>query len=94
MLAGSPKLLAALGRHPWRPAHLHYIIEAPGFAPLVTHIFDPDDPHIASDAVFGVKESLLAEFRRVEDPAAIAAAGMSGPFWDVAFDFVLSRAAG
>ncbi|QYK40464.1 MAG: intradiol ring-cleavage dioxygenase [Paracoccaceae bacterium] len=85
------KLLGALGRHPWRPAHLHYIIEAEGFSPLVTHIFDPDDPYIASDAVFGVKESLLAEFRRVEDAAAIAAAGMPGPFWDVNFDFVLSR---
>jgi catechol 1,2-dioxygenase len=86
------KLLGALGRHPWRPAHLHYIIEADGFAPLVTHIFDPDDPYIESDAVFGVKESLLAKFVMVDDPTAIAAAGMSGPFWDVAFDFVLSKA--
>lgn len=86
------KLLGALGRHPWRPAHLHYIIDADGFAPLVTHIFDPDDPYINSDAVFGVKESLLAKFNRVEDGAAITAAGMDGPFWDVAFDFVLSKA--
>ena len=61
------KLLGALGRHPYRPAHLHYIVEAEGFEPLTTHIFDPDDPYIHSDAVFGVKESLLAEFRRVED---------------------------
>jgi hydroxyquinol 1,2-dioxygenase len=86
------KLLGALGRHPYRPAHLHYIIEAPGFSRLVTHIFDPDDPYIASDAVFGVKQSLMAEFRRVEDPAAVAAAGFTGPFYDTEFDFVLARA--
>lgn len=85
------KLLGALGRHPYRPAHLHYIIEAPGFSRLVTHIFDPDDPYIHSDAVFGVKESLMAEFRRVDDPAAIAAAGFTGPFYDTEFDFVLAR---
>ena len=59
------KLLHALGRHPYRPAHLHYIIKADGFERLTTHIFDPDDPYINSDAVFGVKESLLAEFKRI-----------------------------
>lgn len=86
------KLLAALGRHPYRPAHLHFIIEAEGHARLVTHIFDPDDPYIASDAVFGVKESLMAEFRPVSDPSAVAEAGFSGPFYDTEFDFVLARA--
>ena len=85
------KLLKALGRHPYRPAHLHYIIEAEGFDRLVTHIFDPDDPYINSDAVFGVKESLLAKFDRISDPARIAEAGFAGPFYDVAFDFLLSR---
>lgn len=84
------RLLAALGRHPYRPAHLHYMIEAPGFETLVTHIFDPADPYIGSDAVFGVKESLLAEFRPVDDPAAIAEAGFDRPFLDVEFDFVLA----
>jgi catechol 1,2-dioxygenase len=85
------QLLGQLGRHPYRPAHLHYMIQAPGFDTLVTHIFDPADPYIASDAVFGVKESLLAEFRPVTDPAALAEAGAAAPFLDVEFDFVLSR---
>jgi catechol 1,2-dioxygenase len=85
------QLLHALGRHPYRPAHLHYMIEAEGFDPLITHIFDPDDPYIATDAVFGVKESLLAKFVPVTDPAEIAAAGFDAPFFDVAFDFVLAR---
>lgn len=84
------KLLRALGRHPYRPAHLHYIVEADGYDRLTTHIFDPDDPYIDSDAVFGVKKSLLAEFRRISDADAAATAGVSAPFYDVAFDFVLS----
>jgi hydroxyquinol 1,2-dioxygenase len=86
------KLLAALGRHPYRPAHLHYIIEAEGFARLVTHVFDPDDPYIRSDAVFGVKESLMAVFRPVTDKAAITAAGFSGPYFDLEYDFTLAPA--
>jgi catechol 1,2-dioxygenase len=86
------KLLRALGRHPYRPAHLHYIIGADGFEELTTHIFDPHDPYINSDAVFGVKESLLAEFRKVSDPDKARAAGFDGEYWDVEHDFVLARA--
>ncbi|SHF92284.1 catechol 1,2-dioxygenase [Kaistia soli DSM 19436] len=85
------KLLGALGRHPYRPAHLHYIISAEGFEQLTTHIFDPDDPYINSDAVFGVKKSLLAEFSKVEDTAAAATVGVTAPYYDVEFDFILSR---
>jgi protocatechuate 3,4-dioxygenase beta subunit len=85
------QLLGALGRHPYRPAHLHFIIKADGFDTLVTHIFDPDDPYINSDAVFGVKESLLAEFKRVDDPARAKELGFDGWFWEVDYDFVLSR---
>jgi catechol 1,2-dioxygenase len=85
------KLLAQLGRHPYRPAHLHYIVEAPGFDRLVTHIFDPDDPYIRSDAVFGVKQSLMAKFQPVTDLQFAKAAGFEGPFLDLDFDFVLSR---
>ncbi|MEX0308662.1 MAG: intradiol ring-cleavage dioxygenase [Tateyamaria sp.] len=86
------KLMGALGRHPFRPAHLHYILEADGFETLTTHIFDPDDPYIHSDAVFGVKESLMAKFDLVEDPDRIAANNMDGPYYEVVHDFVLARA--
>ncbi|MDQ0314540.1 intradiol ring-cleavage dioxygenase [Amorphus orientalis] len=86
------QLLGALGRHPFRPAHLHYIISAPGFETLTTHIFDPDDRYIESDAVFGVKESLLAEFKRVEDADRAAELEFrDGWFWEVEHDFVLAR---
>ncbi len=86
------KMLGRLGRHPFRPAHLHFILEAEGFESLVTHIFDPEDPYIHSDAVFGVKESLLAQFDLIEDRARIAGAGFAGPFHEVVQDFVLAPA--
>jgi catechol 1,2-dioxygenase len=85
------KLLGALGRHPYRPAHLHYIIKAEGFEALTTHIFDPDDPYIHSDAVFGVKESLLAKFQPVEDPVRASELEFADKFWQVEHDFVLAR---
>lgn len=87
------KLLGALGRHPYRPAHLHYIIKADGFEPLTTHIFDPEDPYIESDAVFGVKASLLAAFTKVDDPVRARELDFAGPFWEVEHDFVLARRA-
>lgn len=86
------QLLGKLGRHPYRPAHFHYILTADGFEDLTTHIFDPDDPYIHSDAVFGVKESLMAKFDLIEDPAMIAEAGFDGPYYLVEHDFVLARA--
>ncbi|WP_299779387.1 intradiol ring-cleavage dioxygenase [uncultured Roseobacter sp.] len=84
------QMLAKLGRHPFRPAHLHYILEADGFETLITHIFDPDDPYIHSDAVFGVKESLLAKFELIEDPDRLKEAGFDAPYYEVVHDFVLA----
>lgn len=85
------QMLDHLGRHPNRPAHLHYIIKADGFETLITHIFDPDDPYINSDAVFGVKKSLLAEFKRTHDPDRARTYEFDGDFWEVEHDFVLAR---
>jgi len=56
------QMLLALGRHPYRPAHLHFMITAPGFEKLTTHIFVRGDPYLESDAVFGVKEALVVDF--------------------------------
>ena len=78
------KMLVRMGRHPFRPAHLHYIVEAEGFETLTTHTFDPDDPYIHSDAVFGVKESLIAQY--VDKTPA----GSDQIQWEVEFDFVLA----
>ena len=84
------QLLDKLGRHPYRPAHFHYIISKDGYDPLTTHIFDPDDPYINSDAVFGVKESLMAKFEPIEDSAKQAENGFDGLYYDVEHDFVLA----
>jgi len=54
-------LLARMGRHAFRPAHIHFLIEAPGYRPLVTHLFVAGDPYLAEDAVFAVKPSLVVE---------------------------------
>lgn len=75
------EMLTGMGRHPNRPAHTHLIVTAPGYQKLVTHIFVGDDPYIDSDAVFGVKESLIAPF--VESPEADTA-------WRCPFDIVLA----
>lgn len=52
-------LLKASGRHPYRPAHIHFMIGAPGYETLVTHLFVDGDPYLDSDTVFGVKQSLI-----------------------------------
>ena len=86
------QLLGELGRHPNRPAHLHFILKADGYQPLITHIFDPDDPYISSDAVFGVKKSLLAGFKRRNEPERARKLGFAGEFWEIEYNFVLAPA--
>lgn len=74
------ELLEATGRHPYRPAHIHFIAGADGHAPLTTHVFVEASPYLDSDAVFGVKESLVLEFPVVEDADLGARYGIEPPF--------------
>jgi len=83
------QMLRALGRHPYRPAHIHFIVSAPGHATLTTHLFMQGDPYLASDAVFGVKDDLVVEFVRNDSPEAAARHGVQAPFYIAAYDFVL-----
>lgn len=85
------KLLTAVGRHPNRAAHLHFIVKAPGFDTVITHIFTPDCRYLAEDAVFGVKHSLIADFRQIDDRDEALRAGLPAPFWVVDWDLVLAR---
>lgn len=85
------KLLAALGRHPNRAAHLHFIVKAPGYDTVVTHIFTPDCQYLTEDTVFGVKHSLIADFRQASDAAEARKLGFAAPFWEVDWNFVLAR---
>jgi catechol 1,2-dioxygenase len=88
------KLLAKLGRHPNRAAHIHFIVQAPGYETVITHIFSPDCPYLAEDTVFGVKESLIGKFEKINDPLLAESLGVSGAFWFTAPDFVLKPVGG
>jgi hydroxyquinol 1,2-dioxygenase len=85
------EMLRGQGRHPMRPAHLHFIFTAPGHRKLVTHVFDPTDKYIDSDAVFGVKESLIREYK--ENPAGTAPDGtkVDAPYATITYDFVMAK---
>lgn len=72
-------MLRATRRHPWRPAHLHFMITAPGYERLITHVFRKDDEYLDSDAVFGVRQSLIADWVQQPDGS-----------WLVEYDFVLA----
>ena len=82
-------LLAATKRHPYRPAHIHFIATAPGHSPLTTHIFVAGSDYIESDAVFAVKRSLIEDFILVDDPAEAARYGLTAPFHLATFNIVL-----
>ncbi|MGE7139295.1 intradiol ring-cleavage dioxygenase [Luteibacter sp. NPDC031894] len=84
------EMLRALGRHPWRPAHIHFIVSAPGHAPVVTHVFVEDDPYLDSDAVFGVKDSLVVAFEERPPGMAPDGAPMETHFHVAHHDFSLS----
>jgi hydroxyquinol 1,2-dioxygenase len=77
------KMLGHLGRHPYRPAHMHFNVSAPGFQKVDTHTFVGDDPYLTSDAVFGVKGTLVAPYERLEGAETR---------WRSPFDFVLTTA--
>ncbi|EBA06872.1 intradiol ring-cleavage dioxygenase [Sagittula stellata] len=76
------QMLGQLGRHPYRPAHMHFLISAPGFARLITHTFVAGDSYLESDAVFGVKAPLIVNFVATEDAE-------SAVRWRADYDFVL-----
>ncbi len=87
------RMLKALGRHAWRPAHLHFMIAAPGYRRLVTHVFRNGDRYLDSDAVFGVRSSLIADWVRHEAGTTPDGARSSMPFYTLDFDFVLNKEA-
>ena len=82
-------VLGHMGRHPMRPAHVHFIVTAPDHEPLVTHLFARGDTYLESDVVFGVKDSLIVEFQPMSDAQA-GAVGMPRGSVYVDFDFHLA----
>jgi hydroxyquinol 1,2-dioxygenase len=85
-------LLRAMKRHPMRPAHMHAIVNAPGYQQVITHVFVEGDPYIDSDAVFAVKDSLIGKFTKVDSADEAKKLGMPSPFTKLEFDFHLAPA--
>ena len=83
------KMLLNMGRHPYRPAHTHMIVSAPGHEPVTTHLFVEGDQYLESDAVFGVKDSLVEKFVHHEPGIAPDGRRMDRPFYTVQYDFGL-----
>lgn len=84
------QMLQALNRHPWRPAHLHFRIVAEGYQTLVTHVFRDGDDYLDSDAVFGVRSSLIADWVHHEAGPTPRGEVSEVPFYTLDFDFILN----
>ena len=84
-------MLKAQDRHPWRPAHVHFMIEAPGYEKLTTHVFVSGDQYLDSDAVFGVKDSLVADFIRHNAGTAPDGTTQDSRFFTLDYDFALQK---
>ena len=82
-------LLKATGRHPMRPAHVHFLIAAEGHETLVTHVFAAGDPYLDSDAVFGVKQELIVEFTHEAPGMAPDGTRVEAPWRRLRYDFAL-----
>jgi hydroxyquinol 1,2-dioxygenase len=82
-------LLDVGGRHNMRPAHIHFIVSAPGLKTVVSEIFDRSDKYLEGDAVFGVKESLKVDFIEVDEPEIASKYNVASPFARMNFDFRL-----
>lgn len=88
------ELLRATGRHPWRPAHLHVIVSAPGWRSVTTHLFDDESAYLRSDTVFGVKDSLVCHFEPHAPGTPGGPEGYEGTWYSLEHDLVLAPAGG
>jgi hydroxyquinol 1,2-dioxygenase len=86
------QMLLATARHPWRPAHIHFLIEAEGHQPLITHIFREGDQYLDSDVVFGVRPSLVGQFIQHAPGAAPDVRQMAQPYWTMRYEFAMQAA--
>jgi hydroxyquinol 1,2-dioxygenase len=85
------RMLRAMGRHAFRPAHMHFMVNAKGYAPLVTHVFDRKSKYLDSDAVFGVRASLIGDFTKHKPGEAPDGQHVATPYYTLDFDLRLTR---
>lgn len=85
-------MLLAQGRHPYRPEHVHFMIQAGGHEKLITHVFASGDEYLGSDAVFGVKQSLITDYQQRHGGTAPDGKVMAGDWVELQYDFSLQTA--
>ncbi|KAH6950311.1 putative catechol dioxygenase [Ilyonectria sp. MPI-CAGE-AT-0026] len=83
------KLLQVLNRHPYRPSHMHFMFKKDGYDPLITALYLKDDPYESTDAVFGVKDSLVVSIKKVDDEELVNKYGVKLGSALLTYDFVL-----
>jgi protocatechuate 3,4-dioxygenase beta subunit len=86
------RLLEVTGQHPWRPAHIHFKVEAEGHEHLVTQVFFPEDPYLDNDTIGAVKSDLVRPLTRHDDGEEAARRGLDAPFYTCDFDIILKPA--
>ncbi|MDQ3892377.1 MAG: 6-chlorohydroxyquinol-1,2-dioxygenase [Actinomycetota bacterium] len=86
------RLLEATGQHPWRPAHIHFKVEAEGHEPLITQVFFPDDPYLDNDTIGAVKPALVRPLSKHENEEELTRRGLDAPFYTCEFDITLKPA--
>ncbi len=85
-------MLRAMGRHPNRPGHIHAMVYKDGYVSLTTHLFPSDSPYLDSDAVFGVRDTLILPFEKHAPGKAPDGRVLDKPFHTASFDFALAPA--
>src|SRR5215213_9792510 len=86
------RLLEATGQHPWRPAHIHFKVEAEGHEPLITQVFFPEDPYLNNDTIGAVKPTLVKPLKKHENEEELTQRGLDAPFYTCEFDITLKSA--
>jgi hydroxyquinol 1,2-dioxygenase len=88
------ELIAATDRQPMRPAHVHFLVKAQGYEPLITHVFLEGDQCLTSDAVFGVKDELVSRVEHHDEPVMPDGGRASGPWHVMTYDFQMKPGTG
>src|SRR6516225_7653277 len=88
------EMIVATKRHPMRPAHVHFLVVAEGYEPLITHVFIDGDKYLDSDVVFGVKDELVAKVEKRGDPATPDGKPVAPPWHLMSYDFRLKPGQG
>ena len=88
------EMILQTGRHPMRPAHVHFLVNAPGHEPLITHVFIDGDKYIDSDVVFGVKDELIAKVEKRSDATMPDGKKADGPWHLMTYEFHMKPGGG